>query len=340
MSLSDDIDCRRGSNRETVFLSVLICSFSYPLLDFGPTVSFQTGLSIEALVYHLSNVLVPILLCVLAGFGLAKFKVYFDTKMVGSLVSNIGYPSLILSHLASQHVAFSTFLYVMLAAVVMIACFGLISFLFLKITGLPTKAFMSPMMLNNVGNIGLPVSFLAFGDQGMAVAMAILVIVVIGIFSLGIWFPAGKLSFVDILKQPVIYAVLLALVLMGTQTALPEPIAKGMSILGGLAIPLMLLTLGYTLATLNIGGVLKGCLLSVVHLLMSVGIAYGVSLLFGFEGVTKGVFVLMCLMPASVATYLWVEKYQPDHAADVAAFIMFSTLLTILVVPLALTVWI
>ena len=280
------------------------------------------------------------MLCVLAGFGLARFKVYFDTKMVGSLVSNIGYPTLILSHLAAQHVAFGAFVNVMLAAAVMIACFGVIAFVFLKVTGLSTRAFLSPMMLSNVGNVGLPVSFLAFGDQGMAIAMAVLIIVVVGIFSIGIWLPAGKLSFTDLLKQPVIYAVLLALLLMGTDTALPVPIAKGMSILGGLSIPLMLLTLGYTLATLNIGGVLKGCLLALFHMAMSVLVAYGVSLLFGFEGVTKGVFVLMCLMPASVASYLWVEKYQPAHAADVAAFIMASTLLTILVIPLALTYWV
>ncbi|USG61251.1 hypothetical protein NBZ79_19005 [Sneathiella marina] len=280
------------------------------------------------------------MICVLAGFGLARFKVYFDTKMVGSLVSNIGYPTLILSHLAGQHVAFGAFINVMLAATVMIACFGVIALVFLKAVGLPVRAFLSPMMLSNVGNVGLPVSFLAFGDHGLAIAMAVLIIVVVGIFSVGIWLPAGKLSFTDLAKQPVIYAVVLSLLLMGTDTALPAPIAKGMTILGGLSIPLMLLTLGYTLATLNIGGVLKGCLLALFHMAMSVLVAYGVSLLFGFDGVTKGVFVLMCLMPSSVATYLWVEKFQPAHAADVAAFIMISTLLTILVIPLALTFWV
>jgi len=296
--------------------------------------------TIEALVYHLSNVLVPIMICVLAGFGLAKFKVYFDTKMVGSVVSNIGYPTLILSHLAAQHVAFGAFVNVMLAAAVMIACFGAIAFVFLKVIGLPPRAFLSPMMLNNVGNVGLPVSFLAFGDQGLAVALAILIVVIVCIFSIGIWLPSGKLSFSDLLKQPVVYAVILSLVLMATKTPLPVPIAKGTTILGGLSIPLMLLTLGYTLATLNVGGVLKGCLLAVFHVAMSVVVAYGVTLLFDFEGVTKNAFILMCLMPSSVATYLWVEKYQPAHATDVAAFIMVSTLLTILVIPLALTYWI
>jgi len=271
---------------------------------------------------------------------LARFNVYFDTKMVGSLVSKIGYPTLILSHLSGQHVVFDAFLDIMLATAVVIACFGLIGFTFLKLAGFPVRAFLSPMMLSNVGNVGLPVSLLAFGDQGMAIAMAVLIIVVLGIFSIGIWLPAGKISFMELAQQPVVYAVLVALLLMGTGTTLPTSIEKTMSILGGLSIPLMLLTLGYTLATLNVGGMLKGFVLALFHLSMSAAVAFSISLVFGFEGVTKGTFVLMCLMPSSVATYLWVEKYQPEYAPNVAAFILFSTLLTILVIPLALTFWV
>ncbi len=294
----------------------------------------------EALFYHVSNVLVPVLICVLAGYGLARFNVYFDTKMVGSLVSNIGYPTLILSHLSGKHIEFEAFINVMAASVAMIACFGLIAFVFLKALRLPVRAFLSPMMLNNVGNIGLPVSFLAFGNSGMAISLAVVIVVVIGIFSVGMWVPIGKISFRDLVRQPVIYAVLIVLVLLATNTALPVPLAKSFTIMGGLAIPLMLLTLGYTLATLNSGKLLKGFFLALFHLVMAVAVAFLLSHLFQMQGVTRGVFILMCLMPSSVATYLWVEKHQPDHAPSVAAMILCSSLLTIAVVPLALTYWI
>ncbi|MCR9214962.1 MAG: AEC family transporter [Proteobacteria bacterium] len=294
----------------------------------------------EALFYHVSNVLLPVLICVLAGYGLARFNVYFDTKMVGSLVSNIGYPTLILSHLSGQHIEFEAFIRVMAASIAMIACFGLIAFIFLKVIKLPVQAFLSPMMLNNVGNIGLPVSFLAFGNSGLSVSLAVVIIVLIGVFSVGIWVPIGKISFKDLIRQPVIYSVIIALVLLATNTTLPVPLTKSFTILGGLAIPLMLLTLGFTLATLNTGGLLKGFLLALFHLTMTVTVAYVLSHLFQMQGVTRGVFILMCLMPSSVATYLWVEKYQPDNAPTVASMILFSSLLTIAVVPLALTYWI
>ncbi|MEX0583153.1 MAG: AEC family transporter [Sneathiella sp.] len=294
----------------------------------------------EALFIHVSNVLLPVMLCILVGYGLARFKVHFDTKTVGGVVANVGYPTLILSHLTANHISFGAFLDVMAAAALMIACFAAIAFGFLKIIHRPARAFLSPMILNNVGNIGLPISFLAFGNEGMAIALAVVAVVIASIFTIGMWIPIGKISLFDLIRQPAVYSVLLVLFLMGTGTSLPEPVAACFKILGGLSIPLMLLTLGYTLATLRPDGIITGSYLAIFHVAMACGVAYMIVWLFGFEGTTRGVFILMCLMPASVATYLWVERYQNEYAPDVASYIMISTLLTIVVVPLALTFWI
>lgn len=294
----------------------------------------------EALFIHVSNVLLPVLLCVLAGYALARFKIRFDTRTVGSIVANVGYPALILSHLTANHISFGDFLDVMAAAALLIFSLGIISFTFLKIIGQPVRAFLSPMILNNVGNIGLPISLLAFGNEGMAIGLAVVAVVIVCIFTIGMWIPVGKISLLDLVRQPAIYSVILALVLLGTDTSLPGPIEASLNILGGLAIPLMLLTLGFTLATLRLDGIITGSYLALFHIVMSAAVAYMITWLFGFNGTTRGVFILMCLMPASVATYLWVERYQSEYASDVASYIMISTLLTIAVVPLALTFWI
>ena len=300
----------------------------------------RQGELVEALFIHVTNVLLPVLLCVAVGYGLALFKTNFDTKTIGSIVGNVGYPTLILSHLTAKHISFGAFLDVMAAAAVMILCFAIIAFAFLKIIRKPVRAFLSPMILNNAGNIGLPISLLAFGNEGMAVGLAVVAVVIAGIFTIGMWIPIGKVSFLDLIRQPAVYSVVLALILMGTGTSLPAPIASCFSILGGLAIPLMLLTLGFTLATLRLDGIITGAYLALFHIAMAAIVAYMITWLFGFTGTTRGVFILMCLMPASVATYLWVERYQSEYASDVASYIMISTLLTIAVVPLALTFWI
>ena len=282
----------------------------------------------------------PVLICVLVGFALAKTDQPFDHKMVGRLVANIGYPTLVLAHLSDQHVALEAFLEFLLAAAVAVAGFGVIGLGFLVALRLPVRAFLSPLMLNNVGNIGLPMSTFAFGDAGLAYSVAFLVVVVVGIFTIGIWVPRGAVSFRDVARTPVIYAVAISLVLMATDTRLPAPIDDAFTILGGLAIPLMLLTLGHTLATLRTGALWRGGYLALFHLAMAAGVAFALVHLFGLEGTARGVFILQCVMPVSVATYLYVEMYQEKHASEVAGLIMISTLLAMIVLPLVLTFWI
>ena len=100
----------------------------------------------ENLLFHVGNVVLPILLCVAAGYAIARLGLPFDKAVVGSLVANIGYPGLIISHLAAQHVAVGPFTQMLLAALVMVLAFGVISYVFLRLFGIPVRAFLSPMM--------------------------------------------------------------------------------------------------------------------------------------------------------------------------------------------------
>lgn len=181
---------------------------------------------------------------------------------------------------------------------------------------------------------------LAFGQQGMAYAIAYVVVVLVGIFTVAIWLPSGRFSLGDLARKPTIYAVVLAIVLMATETTLPPLLDHTLGILGGLAIPLMLLTLGTTLATLKLADVWRSCYLALFHVVMAAGVALVLVPLFGLSGPARGVFIVLCMMPASVATYLWVEKYAPADAPSVASFILVSTLLSVLVLPAVLTVWV
>jgi predicted permease len=223
------------------------------------------------------------------------------------------------------------------AAASAIAIFVAVSAVFLWLVRLPVRAFISPLSLNNVGNIGLPVAALAFGDAGMDYAFAFVLVVLLGVFTYGTWVPLGKVSLRGVLTSPVLYALGIALLLLALDLRLPQPLDAGFGILGGMAIPLMLLTLGHTLATLNRSALGRGALLAGFHLVMALATGFGLAALFGFTGTERGVFILMCLMPVSVATYLFIELYTPEHAREVASLILVSMLLTVLVLPAVLT---
>jgi hypothetical protein len=112
--------------------------------------------------------------------------------------------------------------------------------------GLPIRGFLSPVMLSNVGNVGLPVCSLALGSAGLAYGLAYVVVILVGVFTVGIWLPQGRISASDLYRKPVVYAVIIAILLMLTGIELPDTLDNAFSILAGLAIPLMLITLGHT----------------------------------------------------------------------------------------------
>ncbi len=294
----------------------------------------------EEVIGHVLGVILPVMLCVLVGYALALLKLPFDNKVMAMLLANVGYPTLIVSHLSKQHVPLGAFMEMMLAVLAVVVCFALIGSTFLLLMGLPLRAYFIPNMLNNAGNIGLPVCALALGNQGLAYAMAFVIVILIISFTVGTWVPRGKITLGDVFRKPVIYAVILAIVLMATQARLPSPIDSTFDILGGFAIPLMLITLGHTLATLNLGMLWQGAGLALLHLLMAAGVTFGLLHVFEFEDVARSVFILMCMMPIAVTPYLWVELYDPDEAPGVASFILVSTLLSIIVLPLVLAFWI
>jgi malate permease and related proteins len=292
------------------------------------------------MIFNVSGVIAPVLICVLVGFALAKTKAPFEHNMVSSLVTNVGYPTLILSNLTANDALLDELLEIMLATAALIACFGGIGLAVLKLMRLPVRAYLSPMIFNNNGNVGLPVCALAFGDQGLALGMGCLVVMQLGLYTIGIALPRGKLDFRDLVRQPVIYAVVLGLVLMATDTDLPKPIASAFDILGGLTIPLLLLTLGHSLATLNVAVLSRGAVLAVVHLIMAAAVAFLLVWLFHLDGLTRDVFILQCMMPVAIITYLWVERYDPEEAPGVASFVLVSTILAAIALPLVLTFWI
>ncbi|WP_170387130.1 AEC family transporter [Ruegeria atlantica] len=294
----------------------------------------------ESLFLNVLNVVLPVLICAGIGYCLALIKAPFDNKVIGGVVSRVGYPTLIISHLSTTKIAVGTFLDVMAAAALAIAGFGVLGFVALKSMRLPVRAFLTPLMHGNVGNIGLPITLLALGDAGMAYTMAFVVVVLISIFTVGMWIPAGEFSPKKLASSPIIYAVILSLVLMATGYSLPQPVAKSFDILGGLSIPLMLLTLGHTLATLRIKSLGRAVLLTLLHLVMAIVIAAALVWAFDFTGAERGAVILCCLMPASVATYLFIDQHVPEYGPDVAGFILVSTFTIIVVLPVALAYWI
>jgi hypothetical protein len=133
----------------------------------------------------------------------------------------------------------------------------------------------------------------------------------------------------------VVYAVAIALALMATGTRPPKFVAGALETLGYMAIPIMLLALGVSLARLSPGKIRVSGFVAVLRLALGFAGGWGVATLFGLDGAARGVLIIQSAMPAAVFNYLWAQVYGRDSAA-VAGVVVISTALAFLLLPLIL----
>jgi malate permease and related proteins len=120
---------------------------------------------------------------------------------------------------------------------------------------------------------------------------------------------------------------------MGWQT--PRFLTNAIDLIGQMAIPLMLITLGVAVARLRPERFGRAVWLSLFRVALGIAVAAGTGLWFGLDHVALSVLILQVATPVAVTSYLLAEKYGADAEA-VAGLVVISTLLSVVTMPLAL----
>ena len=287
------------------------------------------------MIYQLFSVIAPVLVCAVIGYVWKRQGRPYDTSLVTSLVTNIGTPCLVFFTLIDTRIEVDAFLEMGAATFVTMVVFYAIYFLFLKGMKLSQKAFLSALAYGNVGNMGLPLCLLAFGETGLALAIAYFTVNVILLFTIGVAVPAGATSPGELLRLPILYGTLAALVFMLGGWAVPDFIVNTTRILGGLTVPLMLITLGVSLAGLGVSSLPRAVLLSVMRIGVGFLVGWATAEVFGFEGAARGVLILQCAMPVAVFNFLFAERYN-NQPEEVAGLVVISTIMSFATLPFLL----
>lgn len=283
----------------------------------------------------LVNVITPVLACAVIGYFWKRQGKPFSTEVITPLVTAIGTPCLVFSTLVKVEISPEAFTDMVAAAAVTIIAFFAISWTVLKAFKLDVRAFLNAMVFANIGNMGLPLCLLAFGQEGLALAIAYFTVDVVFLFTVGVAISARAASVGAVLRLPVIYAIAAALVVMFLDIDAPQAVVKTTELLGGLTIPLMLIALGVSLADMKVSSVKVSVGLSVLRLGMGFAVGWATAVLFGMEGAARGVLILQCAMPVAVFNYLFAARYD-TRPAEVAGTVVVSTVLSFATLPLLL----
>jgi predicted permease len=284
---------------------------------------------------ELFAIIAPVFLIAGIGFGWGRLKLPFDTKTVTGVATTIATPALILSTLSGLNVTPAAFGEMLLATVLTLVGFAAVGLVVLKVTRMSVRAFLTPVMMSNAGNMGLPLCLFAFGQEGLSLGIAGFAVIAGYHFTFGIATVSGRWSFTAIAKTPVVWASLIGAGMLVLGEPLPGWLDNTLQVLGGLAIPLMLIALGVSLASLEVRSLKDGTIVAVLRLVAGVGIGIAVAELMGLEGAARGVVIIQSAMPVAVFNYLFAATYDQRPGA-VAGSVLISTAVSFLTLPFLL----
>jgi predicted permease len=286
-------------------------------------------------IVELLSVVAPVFFVALVGLGWARSGAHFDEVSISRLVLNVGVPCLLFRSLTSLDVSPFELAQMAGLTVVVMGLFALGGYGILKGIGLPRHTFLGPLIFTNSGNIGIPICLFAFGEPGLALAMTYFAVSATFHVSLGGPLFAGSFSWRPFLRSPLTWAVAITVPVVAFGLPVPTIVARTTTLLGDIAIPLMLLTLGVSLSKMHPDSLGRSLLLAMIRFGLGVAAGFVVTLLLGVEGLTRKVLILQAAMPVGVLNYLFAHRYgrSPEQ---VASLVLVSTLLSLLTIPVLL----
>jgi len=285
-----------------------------------------------ALFAEIFSVIAPLVVLAGAGWVWAKRGKPYQVDQISLLVTNFGTPCLVIHSLLVAEVDRSLIGTMALATLIAMVAFMAINAAILRAMNLSVRDYVSGLTFPNAGNAGLSLSLFAYGQPGLALGIIYFAVSSLGNFTVGQSILAGRGNLGAVLRSPMIYAVVVGII--GNRLGLHPPlwVMQSLQVAGGIAIPLMLLMLGVSLATLKVQDLRNGLILSALRLGLGIAIGIGLSWALDLQGAARGVFIIQCAMPAAVINYVFSVRYGRD-SAGVASLVVISTLLSFATLP-------
>jgi predicted permease len=291
------------------------------------------------------TVILPTFLVAALGAALQRWKM-LSVSALGPVAMYLLSPALVLNGLLTTEmpaaISFRVVVSAFLAMMIMLGLAALFSALARQPRSLQSGVTLATGF-PNAGNMGIPISFLAFGDDGLAVAIIIFIVQGSLSWPVGIYVAArghargwGPLK--ASLKIPTLYALPVALIIRATGWDMPVAFSSPIEMLADATIPVMLIVLGFQLSD-GIDWARWRSLASsgFARLILSAGVAFLVTSIVGLDGVAQQTVIIVSAMPTAVFTTILATEFNAEPKFVTSAVVL-STLTSIGTLTVLITV--
>ena len=287
------------------------------------------------LMLEVAQVVAPVFLLAAIGWGWVRRGWAYDVELVTRLAMTLSIPCLIFMALVRSDVDPRLLRDTVLATVAAYALVGGIVWALVRMLGLDIATYWAPLSFGNTGNLGLPIALFAFGQAGFDIAVVIFAVMAIMSFTFGVWVVAGGGNPLTAVREPLVWGTVAGSAFLLLGWTVPSWAGNSLDLVGQMAIPLMLITLGVAIARLRPRALGRAFWLCLAKLAICTAVPAAVGLAFGLPRLALGVLVLQVATPVAVTAYMLAAKYRarPD---EVAGLVVVSTLLSIPAIPIIL----
>lgn len=285
----------------------------------------------------LIDIVLPVFLIVLLGIGFGRWQrdtVNMATVNMANVL--IFCPALVLSALLGSPISIIEAWPLIIAGAAVILIPGILLRFFPLPPGVARQPFVVPGMFRNTGNIGIPIMLLAFGQDQLPAIIILFVLSNLLQFSVGVFLLSNGQNKWLWLRNPNIWAAVIGVLLAPYNASVPQFFKTAMDLLGQIAVPLMLFSLGVRMSQDRISTFGLAIKINLIYLLTGV---ITIPLLFIFLPLTpewKQLLVIVLILPPAVLNYLLAEQYGVAPRT-VASIVFLGNLMSIFTIPAA--VW-
>lgn len=286
------------------------------------------------MIFKILEIIFPVLIIALLGYFYAK-KEKVSMEIPNKINLDVFIPILIFYAISEKLPSITTLTSFSFGAVIVVLGSGLILYPFTKFLKVNPRTFLPSMMFNNSINLGLPLALFAFGEEAMALFIALSIVQIIGQFTIAIVMYGGEVKLINLFKNPVIIATILGLFFNYFNFHLPQITQEPLLMLSQVSIPLILFSLGVRLASIKFSHIKIGIIGAILCPLSGILMAFFAIWIFDYTSLQKSLLILFGAMPPAVVNSLMAEKYGYD-SASVASIVAIGNIFSLIIIPIVL----
>ena len=279
------------------------------------------------MIFNVVSIIAPIFLIVMFGYIYAKFE-QPDMQIINRMILRLLVPALIFSVMSAKDFQMAIYADLALAALGVILSSGLVAYIMSRLMGFKWSTFVPPMMFSNWGNIGIPLIVFTFGQDALNAAVILFIVGNIVHFTVGIVLMSGRFDLKEFVTTPVIIAFFLGLLVNNVAMPIPDFVIKPIDMMGQASIPLMLVSLGVRLQSVQWNDMKIAFVAAVLGPIIGVLVAYSFANLIELNEIQTKQLLLFGALPPAVMNYMFAEQYDLEPE-KVASIVLLSNLLSV-----------